>query len=161
MSNHTFEVKGKCKACKGTGLYVGLAERDGFGVVCHTCKGTGCCTFRVEWEDFVEREDRPEVRRVVQVNPGIVCGTGNGHAPEDFGGMPYAEWRAGKPFPKGSEMRRFTCPAWWYQSADYSKKPCWKECGYGMFSQCDHFKDKAACWARFDREQARPGRGEG
>jgi hypothetical protein len=154
---HTFSVKAKCGSCGGTGLYVGLGERDGSAVVCHTCKGTGCQTLTLTWDDFTGRVDRPEVRRVVQANPGICVGTGNGHALADFGGMPADAWRRGEPFPAGSEMRRFTCPAWWYQSADYKKKPDWKECGYGAFSACDHFKNKAACWERFDREQATRG----
>jgi hypothetical protein len=67
--------------------------------------------------------------------------------------MSYEAWLDGKPFPSKSEMRQFTCPCWWYQTADYKKKPAWDECLYvGMFSQCSHFANKQSCWERWDRE---------
>ena len=153
MSGHEKVVQAECEACKGTGLYVGLAERDGFAVQCSKCLGTGEVTLTFRWRDFEGRKRRERVLRVLRANPGIVAGTGNGHAPELFGGMPYEEWRAGKPFPPGSEMRAFTCPAWWYQSVDYEQKPNWPECGWGRFSDCQHFPTKAKCWARWDAER--------
>ena len=146
------EFDEQCKSCKGTGLYVGLGERDGAAVVCHTCQGTGCHHFKYEYEDFKERKPRNGVIRVYDVNPGICIGTGNGHRLEDFGGIPLTEWRGGKAFQPGTENRGFTCPAWWYQSADYKKKPNWKECGFGSFSACEHFKTKEKCWKRWDEE---------
>ena len=149
------EHKEKCRYCNGTGLYKGLAERDEFAVVCRKCDGTGCFEFVHEYEPFAKRAERQDVRRVIQVNPGIVAGTGNGHSLLSFGGMPYHEWAAGKPFPAKSEMRNFVCPAWWYQSADYSRKPDWEECGFGAFSSCQHFGEKAKCWERFDAEEAK------
>ena len=59
------------------------------------------------------------------------------------------------PFPSGSEMRQFTCPAWWYQAADYEKKPQWDCCGIGggLFWDCEHFAAKRECWERWDKEQ--------
>jgi len=52
-----------------------------------------------------------------------------------------------------SENRLFTCPAWWYQSADYEKKPRWKECLVcGSFSSCNSFVEKEKCWKRWDVE---------
>ena len=143
----------ECKDCMGTGLYVGLAERDGAAVVCHSCKGTGMTDFR--FNEFTGRKDKPNVKRVYQTNPGIVIGTGHGHSLSSFGGMPATDWADGKPFPPGSENRTFTCPAWWYQCADYDKKPKWDECMSnlgGSFSGCKHFCDKAKCWERFDKE---------
>ena len=148
----TFEVDEVCESCHGTGLYVGMAERDGAAVVCHTCGGTGCHHFVHEYEPFKHRANPPRVKRVFQVNPGIVIGTGNGHALSDFGGMPLKKWKAGLPFPPGSEDRKHTCPVWWYQMADYEKKPEWKECGYGSFSECFHFRTKAECWKRWDKQ---------
>jgi len=49
-----FEVNEVCPSCKGTGLYIGMGERDGAAVVCHTCKGTGCHAFKHEYEEFTE-----------------------------------------------------------------------------------------------------------
>jgi len=155
---HVFEVREVCKACSGTGLYVGMAERDGAAVVCHTCGGSGCHAFRHEYEPFETRQDRAGVTRVFAANPGIVIGIGNGHALTDFGGLPVERWRAGGPFVAGTENRRFTCPAWWYQSADYRRKPAWGEClGIGSFSDCPSFCRKNECWRRFDAEAQQKG----
>lgn len=154
----TIELKIVCKSCDGTGLYSGMGEQKGAAVVCHNCEGTGCFDYKFEYEDFVVRKERRGTKRVFECNPGI----GIGEDPkrnlklEDFGGMPYKEWEAGLPFPKGSEMRKYTCPAWWYQAADYDKKPKWKKCiGYGSFSDCKNFKTKEKCWKRFDKENAK------
>ena len=144
-----------CKSCGGTGLYVGMAERDGAAIMCHTCKGTGCHKFRYEYDEFTGRIDRPGVARVYETNPGICIGTGRGHRLEDFGGIPLKEWEAGLPFVSGTENRKFTCPCWWFQNADYKRKPKWPECDSSLgcsFSGCTHFRDKEKCWERFDNE---------
>jgi hypothetical protein len=152
----TFTVKEKCGPCDGTGLYIGMAEHDGSAVVCHNCDGTGCHVFEHTYEDFEERKEiKRKVEQVFRINPGIGIGKGkdNKFALADFGGMPYADWLKGKPFPPKSEMRKYVCPAWWYQTVDYKKKPNWKECpGWGSFSDCPHFKNKGACWEKFDKE---------
>jgi len=141
------ELIEKCKSCKGTGVYVGMAERDGYGVVCQDCKGMGKRKFTHEYEEFEQRGDA-KIHTILEVNPGIITG-----GKMDFGGMPYTNWLDGEKFPHKSEMRKFTCPAWWYQSADYDKKPKWDECaGCGSFSACASFPTKNKCWERFDKE---------
>jgi hypothetical protein len=153
----TIEFDEKCKSCKGTGLFAGMAERDGFAVICSQCKGTGCYHFVYEYEDFSGRIDAQNVIQVVESNPGICIGLGKegGYSYESFGGMSYPDWRNGRPFPPKSEMRRHTCPSWWYQSVNYKKKPDWNECSTtwgGLFSLCPHFIEKEKCWERFDKE---------
>lgn len=146
------EFDQKCPSCKGTGLYVGFAEKDGIAVVCHTCKGTGKYHFVHEYEEFDQRKVRTDVRKVIQHNPGFVVGKVNG---DDswVGGIDYSEWLNGKRFEIGMEMRKSVCPAWWYQSVDYDKKPEWDECiGYGSFSGCKHFSSKEKCWERWNNE---------
>lgn len=145
----------ECAACHGTGLYVGMGERNGMAVVCHACKGTGQTHQRHEYNEFTGRNKPPEeVKRVLAANPGIMTA-----AEERFGGVPISEWLVNPKSvqQRGKEMRQFTCPAWWYQSADYTKKPQWddaeRKCGWGMFSECRHFADKAGCWTKFDKEQ--------
>jgi len=154
MANEKIEFDEKCKSCRGTGLYIGMAERDGSAVVCHTCKGTGCHHFVYEYEEFKNRIEDQRVKRVYQVNPGIIIGKDKGrYKLSDFGGISYNNWISGKPFGKGTENRLFTCPAWWYQSADHDKKPNWPECIIlGSFSRCVHFAEKDKCWDRWDRE---------
>jgi hypothetical protein len=158
MAHHVIEFDQRCRSCKGTGLYVGIAERDGSAVVCHTCRGTGCEHTTIEYDDFEGREMRAGVVRVYEVNPGIVIGRGpdGQYRLEDFGGQPFASWWNHAPFGHGSENRRFTCPAWWYQTADYKRKPEWSGCvGVVAFSRCPHFADKHTCWQRFDAEASR------
>jgi len=152
----TFRVKEVCKSCKGSGIYVGMAERDGFGIVCHDCKGTGCYEFVHNYEEFELQIIRPDVKQVLQTNPGICVGTNNNLTLESFGGMPYTEWIKDGKFPSKSEMRKYVCPAWWYQSVDYDKKPKWCPSAFGMFSNCPEFENKEACWERFDKENYKP-----
>jgi len=156
MAKHVIEYDAKCKACNGSDLYVGMAERDGAAVVCQRCDGTGEVHHVIKYEDFEGKSKRRGVKRVYEVNPGIGIGTGETkkHGKftlEDFGGMSYKDWLDGKPFPPKSEMRKFTCPAWWYQSADYDKKPNWCTGRLGcVFSECEEFENKEKCWERFD-----------
>jgi hypothetical protein len=156
MSHHVIEYDERCKYCDGTGVYTGMAERDGAGVVCHTCRGTGCHHCKIEYDDFEVRLEREDVEHVYEVNPGIVIGKGDGeYSLSDFGGISYNEWLEKGVFPEKSENRRFTCPTWWYQSADYKKKPKWKECWKSLgssFSKCPYFKNKEKCWEKWDRE---------
>ena len=148
-----FSVDAECRSCRATGLYSGMGESKTTAVVCHTCKGTGCEHIELAYEPFRRRADKPNIEHVYQVNPGIGVGRGNGFEPADFGGMSYADWKAGKPFVDGMENRRFTCPAWWYQSADYKRKPDWPECiNIGAFRDCPRFAEKSECWAKFDLE---------
>lgn len=155
--HHVIEFDEQCKSCRGSGLYVGIAERDGAAVVCHTCAGTGCHHVKIKYDDFEGRKQPKEsIERVFAANPDICIGVGDKLALEDFGGIPFEDWNAGKPFPVKSENRRFTCPAWWYQAVDYEKKPCWddeeRRCGWGAFSACKYFDEKDGCWRKWDRE---------
>jgi hypothetical protein len=153
----TFEVKEICQSCNGTGVYIGIAEKDGTGVVCHKCDGTGCHSFLHEYEEFKKRKINTKIKRIFKANPGIVIGENKkeGFSLTDFGGMDYKDWLKNKPFPEGSEMRKYSCPAWFYQITDYDLKPKWNECRDSLgrsFSNCPHFKTKNTCWERFDLE---------
>lgn len=154
---HKIEYDCQCDTCEGTGLFQGMAERDGFAVVCYKCGGTGKRHEKIEYDDPPKkRKVRTDTIQVIQANPGVGVGISEekGLTMESFGGMPYKDWLKGKPFPPSSEMRAFTCPAWWYQSADYDKKPTWNDCTLGgMFSACKQFTEKHKCWARFDKEK--------
>lgn len=144
--NHIWKQKAKCKSCNGTGIYRGFGEHGKVGVVCHNCKGTGQMEFKVEWEDFEGRARMNDLKRVIEINPGITVS-------EDpkYGGMEYEDWFQGKPFPPRSENRNYVCPAWWYHG---ELKPDWPECRVAScFSSCPNFKKKHKCWAKWDEEQ--------
>lgn len=152
-----FRVKEVCRSCSGTGLFSGMGEGPGVAVVCHTCNGTGCHEFTHSYEEFVERKERSGIKWVIETNPGIGIGENAFIKYKDFGGMSYDDWKNGRKFVQGMEMRNYTCPAWWYQSANYKLKPDWDECMSslgGYISNCKFFKDKEKCWVRFDRERA-------
>lgn len=147
-------IKHECGSCSGTGLYVGMAERDGAAVVCSSCKGKGWK--ESVFQEFTGRKEKHGVRRVFETNPGIGLGEGNGTKLSDFGGMPLADWIAGKPFAPGMENRAYSCPRWWTQCAG-GPMPEWDECYSSLgqsFSKCKHFGNKAACWERWDHEMA-------
>ena len=139
----------KCKECKGTGVYVGFLEKNSdYGIVCNACKGSGKRHRKFEYEEFQGKEIA-SVNKILETNPGINIGK----TAYDMGGISYQEWYNGKEFPVGSEMREYTCPTWWFQYADYSKKPKWQECFFpGMFSNCQYFPNKNKCWERWDKE---------
>ena len=161
---HVIEYDCKCEDCNGSGLYSGMGEHDGFAVVCNSCKGTGKQHIKYAYEDFDGRKDKRGIKRVLLHNPGIGVGLGKSKGGvdrdgkeltlESFGGLTYKDWKDGKPFKTGTEMRAYTCPAWWYQGVDYKKKPEWNECiSCGSFSECEQFKCKEKCWAKFDRQR--------
>lgn len=144
-------VKAECESCNGTGVYTGFGEGKGCGVVCSSCEGSGA--YPMQYREFVRRKKKSGVKWIYETNPGI--GVGGPH-PEQFGGMSFDDWLAGKKFVEGMENRKCTCPAWWYQSADYKRKPEWDECsGMGSFSACSSFPKKDKCWARWDKEFGR------
>jgi hypothetical protein len=143
-------VECECRACGGTGLYVGLGERDGAAVVCSRCKGSG--KSKVTYRPFEGRKTQEGVTQVFAANPGVVL------APSVTpGGVPYESWLSGDVDPRwsGCEAREHSCPMLWYQSADYEKKPEWDECvGWGSsISACQYYGNRAACWARWDKER--------
>jgi hypothetical protein len=156
------EIDEECRSCSGTGLYIGIAERDGAAIVCSQCGGSGCFHFVHEYAEFIGRlAHTKKIKRVYQVNPGVVIGEGGGLKLEDFGGMPASDWTKGDPFLIGSEDRNHTCPRWWYQSADYKIMPQWEECFQSLgvsFSRCSYFQTKGQCWKRWDDEATYWGR---
>jgi len=104
-----------------------------------------------EYEEFAGRQKRDGVTHVFRVNPGICADAGV----IVKGGVPIAEWEANPLSVNqiGKEMRAHTCPAWWYQSAEYALKPQWNECRVGgVFSQCRYFASKESCWDKWDME---------
>lgn len=157
MAKKVIEFDEACTACNGTGLYVGIGEHNGAAVICRRCDGTGLHHFKRTYETFTEKKNKHGIRRVYEINPGVTIGEDKSQkiTLEDFGGMTFEDWKGGKKFEQGMENRLFTCPTWWYQTANSNKKPKWVECNNswgGQFSKCKYFSDKNRCWTRWDKE---------
>ena len=146
--NRIIKLECECPSCHGTGIYEGMAERDGLGIECHTCKGTG--KSHVSYTPFTSKKKCDTITHVIKRNIGYCL-------PPELTkkyNIKYEDWYNGKQLPS-TEDRERSCPCWWYQSADSSKKPTWEECfaslGYS-FSKCPHFCNKESCWKRWDKE---------
>ena len=142
----------RCEKCKGTGIYVGCAEKDGYGIVCNICGGNGCYEKHIIWNKFTGKEKAANVKIVLEINPGIGVGEPEKY---NFGGMPYDDWYNGKPFPPKSEMREYVCPRWWRQNSKLGAMERWEECGCSHFSICDNFINKSKCWDKYDKEEGK------
>lgn len=145
----TTSIPAECSACKGTGLYVGMAEREGTAVLCATCKGSGRCDVTyTPWSGV--RRPREGVRRVFASNCGVVLG----HVVP--GGISHDEWeRGGDPRRSGAEPRPYVCPGQWAQNALHERPP-FPECSKGIglaWSACPHYPAKSECWRRFDAQR--------
>jgi hypothetical protein len=153
------KLKIECKSCKGTGIYVGMGERDGAGVICRTCRGTGCQDYSFEYTPFKRRHKREDIKRVFIQGYGYCIGTkpitlDNG-VYVDFSkeGVSYKEFLAGN-MPK--HIKHMACPMLANQSACHNIKGFVDQCerlngGWiSLISECK-CKDKRSCWDRFEK----------
>jgi hypothetical protein len=148
-------IKAVCKACKGTGLYQGMAEKDGAFVVCYNCKGTGCQI--ITYTPFVKRESQPKCKRVYKSSCGYVISDEDimvdGEVlPFSRYGCSYEEWLEGK---EPTELTFLACPMLADQGACHKIKGFVDKCtelhgGWiGLLSKCKHQDRKSECWKRF------------
>jgi hypothetical protein len=142
MSAAPITVTIQCKSCTGTGIYVGMGERDGIGVVCQQCHGTG----GHEWTytPFTARQ-RADVRSV-HVARGY--GLSPTH-PACGGGLPYEQWEPGAVVPGDEKLYcpyLYTHQAWCARPDSRGLAPL--RLGT-MISDCPYWDDKAACWERY------------
>lgn len=153
MEQQIFEADIQCQSCGGTGLYVGIAERDGAAVVCHTCKGTGKSHYKFTYQPFDGRVERGDVRRVFQNGCGYV------HSADDVttkdgqeikfsqAGVEYHRWLAGaKPLP----LKTLYCPLQW-SGQSWKAKFC-KDNYIGMITSCENRCNMAQCWEQYDKD---------
>ena len=155
------KLKMECPDCHGSGIYVGMAEKNGCAVVCSTCKGHGF--YFITHRTFTERKIRQDIKRVFKTSCGFV------HGPDDVttedgtvikfseGGCKYDEWLSGK---EPEPVRDLYCPYLWthqsLQSNDVNNLfACRCNTGDGVIpgrfvSKCSFWKDKAKCWDIFE-----------
>lgn len=139
-----------CQSCDGTGLYVGVAERDGSAVVCYRCTGSGNYAYHFEYEPFVERRPAPEGVTRVHVGRGYVLSPKHPQCT----GIPVSEYEPGMSVPADEQLY---CPYLYTHQGWCAKPEKWHpdyepaapvELG-AYISDCKHWDDKADCWRLF------------
>jgi hypothetical protein len=154
MSKQSIDLDIVCKSCGGTGLYAGVAERDGSAVVCHTCIGSGKQAWHFEYEPFEQRRPAPEAITRVHLARGYVLSETH---PGCDGGVPVSEYEPGMVVPADEKLY---CP-YLYTSQDWCARPEVPDWGgeprppvlAGQYiSSCKHWDDKATCWRLFHAE---------
>lgn len=146
----------ECSACNGTGLYVGMCERDGSAVICSTCRGTGCVQFT--YATFYSRNSRLDVERVYKSSQGFcisakdVTSDKGRLLPFSQAGVSYSEWLNGK---EPEHMDFLGCPMQADQSACHKVEGFTERCdtlglGFGgSISKCPKHDDCVECWKLF------------
>lgn len=163
--DEALELDVECRDCGATGLYMGLGERNGCAVVCHTCKGTGCEHIKLEFTKFKKRKKRTDVKRVFEHGAGFV------HSAEDVtlegqtirfseGGATYEEWLAGAEL---KPVKDLYCPFLWSGQAlqlpdedknNLYKDRCSKKVALGhSITQCGFWGEKAHCWEQYEESE--------
>ena len=153
----TFEADVECPDCKGTGLYVGMAERDGAAVICFICDGTGKKHIKHEYTEFTERQVRPGVERVFETAGGYCISshdvnTDSGLFPFTKAGCSYKEWLQGKiPEP----IRFLHCPLEHFSQGTVKGeflKTCHCEPYLELRISVCSKQRRATCWETWDKE---------
>lgn len=113
-----FEADVECTHCGGTGIYKGMAEGKGAGVICYHCNGTGCMHVEHVYTKFEKRIERKDIERLYKTAGGY------GIRADDYttkegklikfseAGVSYAEWlQGGVPKP----IKDLHCPLMHYE----------------------------------------------
>lgn len=149
-----------CTKCKGTGLYKGIAEQGASAVICMRCNGTGKEHIHEEYERFVERKQRDDVKRVYKTAGGF--GITDENTKTDSGdiipfseyGCSYNEWKRGiEPKP----ITKLHCPMMHFgqgtEDGNFIRiNICEKvnKCFVGTyFPKCAE-TNRAECWKKYD-----------
>lgn len=150
----------ECQSCDGTGVYVGMGERDGAAVVCYICEGTGCQKYHFTYVPFTKRKINEKAERVFIKGYGYCVGTkpitlSNGTF-VDFSkeGVSYKEFLSGK-MPK--HIKHMGCPMMADRGACQNKKGFVAKCNKKNDGYLNHipsckYKDKVKCWERFENQ---------
>jgi len=156
------KLKIECQSCQGTGVYQGMAERDGAAVICHTCKGTGCQDYTFRYNDFEGRIKKRGVERVYLsgygycISPKPITLSNGTFVDFPNEGVSYGDFLKGN-MPK--HIKQMGCPMMADQGACHNKKGFVDNCGklngsyLSYIPSCKH-GNKMECWDRFEKEAA-------
>jgi len=152
-------IKIECPSCNGTGVYAGMAEREGAAVVCVTCKGSGCTIYT--YKDFTGLKTAKGIKRVYKHGYGYFISTGDvvfGAITVNMNkeGVSYSEFLSGK---KPNHIEKIACPMLADQHECQKIKGFNDECSelHGSsllginINKCNQQANKAKCWDRFYR----------
>lgn len=155
--DHTIEIE--CSACKGTGLYVGLCEKDGAAVVCYRCDGKGSVFFSYnEPPPGSKPRRRDDVVRVFDRAHGYVISANDVTTKEGtffpFSqyGCSYQDWYDNGAEPK-SMVRMLRCPANNAIKDRHGYEFCIQGPGDNIF-KCPRICNKDKCWEEYDKQLA-------
>lgn len=134
-----------CAACDGTGLYIGMGERNGAAVVCSRCDGSGKAV--LTYEPFTERKPTPARVTSVHVARGYMLDG-------KVGGLPVKQWTPGVTVPADEAYYcpfLYTSQGWCAKPEPdgYSDKPRAPLLAGASISSCKHWASKAECWRLF------------
>ena len=71
-SDKKAHVQAECESCDATGIYRGMAEPEGVGVICRVCSGTG--SVKIEYVPFTSRKRRKDVGTVYRSAGTFIAG---------------------------------------------------------------------------------------
>jgi hypothetical protein len=147
----------ECNSCGGTGLFQGMAEREGSAVICSSCNGSGRET--LSYTPFNARKFKKGVKRVFKSSFGYMHGVGKHDCKDgsiidfDAGGCSYEEWLNGTE-PKPVET--LYCPYIWsnHGIGDEPLLDCKEDVKLGSrISDCKKYGSKAECWKEFNSKK--------
>jgi RecJ-like exonuclease len=156
--HYIVNIERACGACGGTGIYVGMGEREGAAVVCSSCKGTGKVTLHQKHPKFKVRVRRKDVERVFQTGCGYIISAkdvkveGKPTVRFSQAGASYEDWLNGAT-PKPIEDLH--CPYMHtnqnMQMSDHEAHDLYLDrCSGGnlgsLIADCKLNHDKAKCW---------------
>lgn len=155
----TIELQIECPSCNGTGVYVGVAERNGASVICTKCNGAGAYQFKYTYNDFTGLKKRDDVTRVYKSGYGYFIAPGQIKFGEnlidmDQEGISYSEFLDGK-FP--DHITSLACPMLADQGACHDIKGFVDKCNelnggwINRIADCKNQPNKTDCWTRFKR----------
>lgn len=146
----------QCQSCGGTGLYMGMAEKNGAAVVCTTCNGRGSKEF--EYKEFEGRKIRQDVKRVYERCDYMLSSedvtTEDGRLIKfSEAGCTYEEWLNGaEPKP----VKELYCPYVW-RNRGIGNEPL-EKCveqlrGICRITDCKLYRFKEQCWKEYEEKQ--------
>jgi hypothetical protein len=158
------ELEIECQSCGGTGVYSGMGEGKGAGVVCYVCEGTGAYDYVFEYSDFHGKNRKDGIDRVYKRNMGYMLSTGAinfkgvGEIDMDKEGVSYDDFFDGK---MPEHIKQLGCPMRADQGECHDIEGFVDECNNmglefgGIITDCKNYPKKHECWTRFGWGKAR------